>query len=64
VEDKLHTYLSTGGTLRIHSTSDGRLAAGFSFPASRVGQAGGSLGSVSVHGAFRTLPRKDLPQPL
>jgi hypothetical protein len=61
VEGQLHTYLSTGGTLRIHSASDGRLAAGFSFTASRMGPGGAILGTVRVHGAFRTLPAQELP---
>lgn len=60
VGDQLHTYLSDDGTLRIHASGNDNVAAGFSLTASRIGQGGAILGTVKVHGAFRTLPPEQL----
>lgn len=61
VDGQLHSYLSNDGTLRIHASGNDRVAAGFSLTASRMGQGGAILGTVKVHGAFRTLPPQELP---
>lgn len=61
VDGQLHTYLSDDGTLLIHASENDRVAAGFSLTASRMGQGGTILGTVQVHGAFRTLPPQELP---